>query len=64
MFVTGEIMKQRKSPHTLGNEKILNLLIEYQGEQHEKYIPGFHKSKKDFENADLYRQLLSEKGLI
>lgn len=29
MFVTGEIMKQRKSPHTLGNEKILNLLIEY-----------------------------------
>lgn len=26
-----------------------NLLIEYQGEQHEKYIPGFHKSKKDFE---------------
>ncbi len=28
----------------------LNLLIEYQGEQHEKYIPGFHKSKKDFEN--------------
>jgi len=26
----------------------LNLLIEYQGEQHEKYIPGFHKSKKDF----------------
>ena len=27
----------------------LNLLIEYQGEQHERYIPGFHKSKKDFE---------------
>jgi len=27
----------------------LNLLIEYQGEQHEKYIPGFHKSIKDFE---------------
>lgn len=26
-----------------------NLLIEYQGEQHEKYIPGLHKSKKDFE---------------
>lgn len=26
-----------------------NLLIEYQGEQHEKYIKGFHKSKKDFE---------------
>jgi len=26
-----------------------NLLIEYQGEQHERYIPGFHKSKKDFE---------------
>lgn len=26
-----------------------NLLIEYQGEQHKKYIPGFHKSKKDFE---------------
>ncbi len=26
-----------------------NFLIEYQGEQHEKYIPGFHKSKKDFE---------------
>ena len=26
-----------------------NLLIEYQGQQHEKYIPGFHKSKKDFE---------------
>lgn len=27
----------------------LNLLIEFQGMQHEKYIPGFHKSKKDFE---------------
>jgi hypothetical protein len=27
----------------------LNLLIEYQGEQHKKYMPGFHKSKKDFE---------------
>ena len=26
-----------------------NLLIEYQGKQHEKYIKGFHKSKKDFE---------------
>jgi Zn finger protein HypA/HybF involved in hydrogenase expression len=26
-----------------------NLLIEYQGEQHEKYIKGFHKSKRDFE---------------
>lgn len=26
-----------------------NILIEYQGEQHEKYIPGLHKSKKDFE---------------
>jgi hypothetical protein len=26
-----------------------NLLIEYQGEQHERYIKGFHKSKKDFE---------------
>jgi hypothetical protein len=26
-----------------------NLLIEYQGEQHEKYIPGFHKSIEDFE---------------
>jgi len=26
----------------------LNLLIEYQGEQHERYIPGFHRSKKDF----------------
>jgi len=26
-----------------------NFLIEYQGEQHEKYIPWFHKSKKDFE---------------
>lgn len=25
-----------------------NLLIEYQGEQHERYIPGFHKSKEDF----------------
>ncbi len=25
-----------------------NLLIEYQGEQHEKYIEGFHKSKRDF----------------
>lgn len=25
-----------------------NLLVEYQGEQHERYIPGFHKSKKDF----------------
>lgn len=27
-----------------------NLLIEYQGQQHEKYIPGFHKSEKDFMN--------------
>lgn len=26
-----------------------NLLIEFQGRQHEKYIPGFHRSKKDFE---------------
>jgi len=26
-----------------------NLLIEYQGEQHEKYISYFYKSKKDFE---------------
>ena len=26
-----------------------NLLIEYQGQQHEKYYKGFHKSKKDFE---------------
>jgi len=26
-----------------------NLLIEYQGEQHEKYILGFHKSMEDFE---------------
>jgi len=26
-----------------------NLLIEYQGLQHEKYVKGFHKSKKDFE---------------
>lgn len=26
-----------------------NLLIEYQGEQHDHYIKGFHKSKKDFE---------------
>jgi len=26
-----------------------NLLIEYQGVQHEKYIKGFHKSIKDFE---------------
>jgi len=25
-----------------------NLLIEYQGRQHEKYIPGFHKSYDDF----------------
>jgi very-short-patch-repair endonuclease len=25
-----------------------NLLIEFQGLQHEKYIPGFHKSKQDF----------------
>ncbi len=26
-----------------------NLLVEYQGEQHEIYIHGFHKSKKDFQ---------------
>jgi hypothetical protein len=26
-----------------------NLLIEFQGVQHEKYILGFHKSKKDFQ---------------
>ena len=26
----------------------LNFLIEYQGEQHKKYIPGFHKTYKDF----------------
>lgn len=25
-----------------------NLLIEYQGEQHEKYRPGFHKNKESF----------------
>ena len=25
-----------------------NLLIEYQGKQHDRYLPGFHKSKKDF----------------
>ncbi len=25
-----------------------NLLIEYQGEQHEKFIKGFHKSEEDF----------------
>ncbi len=29
MFTIGEIMKQRKSPHALGNKKILTLLIEY-----------------------------------
>lgn len=27
---------------------IYNLLIEYQGQQHEKFIKGFHRSKKDF----------------
>lgn len=27
----------------------INLLIEFQGQQHEQYIPGFHSSKKDFE---------------
>jgi len=26
----------------------LNLLIEFQGEQHERYIKGFHKSYEDF----------------
>lgn len=26
-----------------------NLLIEYQGQQHEKYIKGLHNFKKDFE---------------
>jgi hypothetical protein len=26
-----------------------DLLIEFQGEQHEKYIPGFHENKKVFE---------------
>jgi len=26
-----------------------NLLIEYQGKQHERYIKGFHKTKEDFE---------------
>lgn len=26
-----------------------NLLIEYQGEQHERFVKGFHKTKKDFE---------------
>lgn len=26
-----------------------NLLIEFQGEQHERYIPGFHKTIEDFE---------------
>ena len=26
-----------------------NLLIEFQGEQHERYIKGMHKSRKDFE---------------
>lgn len=28
---------------------LYNLLIEYQGEQHEKFTPGIHESKKDFE---------------
>jgi hypothetical protein len=26
-----------------------NLLIEYQGQQHEKYIPGFHSSEREFQ---------------
>jgi len=26
-----------------------NILIEFQGKQHEKYVKGFHKNKKDFE---------------
>lgn len=41
-----------------------NLLIEYQGEQHEKYIPGFHKSKKDFEKQVEHDKRKKEYALI
>jgi hypothetical protein len=44
-----------------------NLLIEFQGEQHERYIKGFHKSKKDFEKQqkhDRYKREYAEQNDI
>jgi hypothetical protein len=44
-----------------------NILIEYQGEQHEKYMPWFHKSEKDFEKQkehDRRKRENSEKNNI
>jgi len=41
-----------------------NLLIEYQGIQHEKYIPGFHKSYDDFLKQLEHDRLKKEYALI
>lgn len=40
-----------------------NLLIEYQGEQHERYIKGFHKSKKDFKKQQEHDRKKKEYAL-
>lgn len=45
----------------------LNIAFEYQGEQHYKYIPYFHKKYEDFlkqlERDELKRRLCDEHGL-
>lgn len=40
-----------------------NLLIEYQGEQHEKYIPGFHKNKQYFKRQQEHDRRKKEYAL-
>jgi len=42
----------------------LNLLIEYHGEQHERYIPFFHRSIKDFEKQQEHDHRKSEYAKI
>lgn len=44
-----------------------NLLIEYQGEMHERFVNGIHKSKKDFERQqehDIRKREYAEKNNI
>jgi len=41
-----------------------NLLIEYQGEQHEKFTKGFHKSKNDFEKQQEHDRRKKEYAYI
>ncbi len=40
-----------------------NLLIEYQGEQHEKYVPGLHKSKNKFKQQQEHDKRKKEYAL-